>query len=566
MSTIIDELLVTLGLSDADFQKRRKEVDAGLETTRAKGKTTGDELEDMTKNVGLGFSKLRGEVTGMFLAFAGAKTATGFLSDLVNKTREMGVASATMGVGVNTLNAWGNAASAAGGQAQDAIQAFQVVNNLFADLKRHPENIGAKGVLLNQLGLAGKVDDFGDPEKLFGDMADQYTKEMKVAGNNPNAQHMVTATFTQRLNELGITSQSMITLIESGRQAMEAEIAANKKRDAMSAADVQAAKDLTASLEHLKMSMMGIARATGVIQGLDGLAQILDVLSGSTSTLGDNAKNLATGFLALMDPVAEIVGFLQRTGIISASTAKSALQYSPAMWAAGKLGLLAPDAPGAPQSHGGIGAPAGYSASGGNDSRFPGGGHSRADRNNNPGNIEDGRFARSIPGYVGSDGRFARFATPEAGWTAMEHLVGGKVRRGKNTLSSLISSWAPPSENNTGAYIAAVSRATGIPSNAAINPSQISSIAKAMAAHEGFKGGVARHAGGAPHLAPNRQNLAKLAQSVGMWTPRGNTKLNITVHADGHAKPHDIARKTGHAVKKALAGNNRVANSNSGVS
>lgn len=59
-------------------------------------------------------------------------------------------------------------------------------------------------------------------------------------------------------------------------------------------------------------------------------------------------------------------------------------------------------------------------------------------RNKNPGNIIDSRFAKSMPGYKGSDGRFAVFETEEAGWGAMQELIRRKLRQGHNTIQSLI--------------------------------------------------------------------------------------------------------------------------------
>lgn len=47
---------------------------------------------------------------------------------------------------------------------------------------------------------------------------------------------------------------------------------------------------------------------------------------------------------------------------------------------------------------------------------------SRASRNNNPGNIEAGSWARSM-GSVGSDGRFAKFSDIGDGWAALATYV-----------------------------------------------------------------------------------------------------------------------------------------------
>lgn len=73
-------------------------------------------------------------------------------------------------------------------------------------------------------------------------------------------------------------------------------------------------------------------------------------------------------------------------------------------------------------------------------------GGSRADRNMNPGNIEDGDFARRQPGYTGGDGRFARFESMEAGQRAQEALLQSYGRRGFDTVEKIIGRWSPQSD------------------------------------------------------------------------------------------------------------------------
>jgi hypothetical protein len=73
-------------------------------------------------------------------------------------------------------------------------------------------------------------------------------------------------------------------------------------------------------------------------------------------------------------------------------------------------------------------------------------GGSRAERNFNPGNIEDGDFARRQPGYVGGDGRFARFESEEAGAAAQTALLQSYGRRGFDTVEKIISRWSPQSD------------------------------------------------------------------------------------------------------------------------
>jgi hypothetical protein len=79
---------------------------------------------------------------------------------------------------------------------------------------------------------------------------------------------------------------------------------------------------------------------------------------------------------------------------------------------------------------------------------------SRPRRNNNPGDIEYGRFAIAH-GATGSDGRFAIFPTPEAGFAAMRVLLEAPAYRGL-TVAQVIAKWAPSNENDTARYIANV--------------------------------------------------------------------------------------------------------------
>ena len=79
----------------------------------------------------------------------------------------------------------------------------------------------------------------------------------------------------------------------------------------------------------------------------------------------------------------------------------------------------------------------------------------RGIRNNNPGNL------RSWGDTPREDG-FARFATPEAGLAAMiKNLQVQQSKHGLNTIAGIIGRWAPPSENDTAAYVGNVSKQTG---------------------------------------------------------------------------------------------------------
>jgi hypothetical protein len=77
----------------------------------------------------------------------------------------------------------------------------------------------------------------------------------------------------------------------------------------------------------------------------------------------------------------------------------------------------------------------------------------RSYRNNNPGNIEYGKFAKSN-GAIGSDGRFAIFPDYNTGRIALKTLL--KKNYSHLTIKGMVNKYAPGFENDTNAYINAL--------------------------------------------------------------------------------------------------------------
>ncbi|ENJ2728409.1 transglycosylase [Escherichia coli] len=119
-------------------------------------------------------------------------------------------------------------------------------------------------------------------------------------------------------------------------------------------------------------------------------------------------------------------------------------------------------------------------------------------RNNNLGNLvfanQEGATLEA-PNAKGEQ-RFARFNTPEEGIRALANQVssyynGTSAAAGYQklqTVSSIISKWAPPKENNTNQYIDNVSKYLGVSPNEKIdvsNPEVMTQLVRAIATKEG---------------------------------------------------------------------------------
>jgi hypothetical protein len=122
-------------------------------------------------------------------------------------------------------------------------------------------------------------------------------------------------------------------------------------------------------------------------------------------------------------------------------------------------------------------------------------------RNNNPGNLRGaGTFISKMPGYIGEadagqSGWFSVFKTKEDGAKAREALLfsgQSKIYTPETTIREAMSRYAPPSENNTDAYVRLVAEAIGVPDTTKIKDltgGQKSAWLDAITKHEGNREG-----------------------------------------------------------------------------
>lgn len=94
----------------------------------------------------------------------------------------------------------------------------------------------------------------------------------------------------------------------------------------------------------------------------------------------------------------------------------------------------------------------------------------RGIRNHNPGNIRIGGLIPWQGQIAGNDPDFVTFAAPEWGLRALWRILSNyRAFYGANTIARIISRWAPPVENDTASYIAAVAAHAGVSPDANID-------------------------------------------------------------------------------------------------
>lgn len=106
----------------------------------------------------------------------------------------------------------------------------------------------------------------------------------------------------------------------------------------------------------------------------------------------------------------------------------------------------------------------------------------RGIRNNNPGNLN---YVGQAGAHIepGPHGRFAVFQTPQDGLRALRDQLIRYQQRGIDSVTAIISKWAPPSDDNdTSAYISTVAARMGVTANAPLGPLTPSRLATLMRA------------------------------------------------------------------------------------
>lgn len=127
-ATVIDALLVTLGLNTSQFRKGQQEVSDDLKKQREDAKNTAKEMAEQGKKAASFFSSIKTEL----LALTGVTVTAGGLISFVKSTTsglmDLSIQSKALGLSARELDGWSKSAEAAGSSAEKisaSLQGFQ---------------------------------------------------------------------------------------------------------------------------------------------------------------------------------------------------------------------------------------------------------------------------------------------------------------------------------------------------------------------------------------------------------------------------------------------------------
>ena len=319
MATVIDALLITLGLDASNFKKGAAQAEKSTKDTAESVRKSAGEKTASLAEVGRGVAKL-------FLEF---ETAAGFIKWLGNLNRgeaELGRTAANLGISAHELNKWGLASELAGGKAEDMQNALGLMSKSLYDLqvKAQPNELIR---LMQFLGMP--VAGIKDNAKALQDLGDRLRVDAaqfgrqhaynlaKDAGLNEGAFNFLTMEKAQRDAILATAERNNNVNAESVRLAQELQRQWNDIHQSITAAGQAILAEVSPAVIQLFDGMKSITGATDEWKtGLGIALTVVKAIQSAFVLVGDAIGGAAAAVAALFrgDGIKAFLGILKDQG------------------------------------------------------------------------------------------------------------------------------------------------------------------------------------------------------------------------------------------------------------
>ena len=485
MATVIDSLIVTLGLDNKDFQQGMKDTEKGLSDTRKKTDRVGKQIAASGKDAAEFFGQMQRSAIKFFAVLTAGKGLINFTRDVVTTGANLSRLSKNLNISADTMHRWGKASELNGGSVEGFLGTLQSLGSQVTEIFMKGDS--AITPYLRQLGVsvtdaAGKAKPLTD---ILADIADSTEK----AFPDRNQRYSY-------LKQMGF-DEGTINLIAKGGKELRSTLAAQqgfsqKDADAAYKAEQtwikaqQRLEKLTRelvikvlpSLERLAESFVKMAEV--IIPPLSKAVEIFAELDEKTDGWS-TALLLALATLRLIGGSAVIGGLASLSGIIAGLAAGAAALAAP-------LGFLLYSGGLSKGEDEELRKLQGEHYMGPTVANKPG--TSVAERHNNPGNLVFAGQRGATKGETVAGHTFAKFQSAEEGVAALYRQLQLYQKRGIDTLTEIMGVYAPEGANNTGAYINALSKTTGLDPNQQLNfgdPATAAAMIRGISQHEAGK-------------------------------------------------------------------------------
>ncbi|MFT9441033.1 MAG: hypothetical protein ABF593_04640 [Acetobacter papayae] len=169
MATVIDALVITLGLDPKGVKKGSAEAEVAMGKARSAAGKMGDGIDRGAQQGADAIRKLSREALSFFAVLTAGKTLKAFVADTTASNIALGNMARNIGTSAQSLGAWQNVAAAFGGTASDVSGSMQSLVSQFQTIDGR-QNLGR---VFGQLGvgLAGANGQIRDMNELLPDLA-----------------------------------------------------------------------------------------------------------------------------------------------------------------------------------------------------------------------------------------------------------------------------------------------------------------------------------------------------------------------------------------------------------
>jgi hypothetical protein len=161
MATIIDSLVVKLGLDSSEFEAKKSKVDKGLKDTAGHAENTGSKLKKSGKDGVEGFENVAKSAAKFLALIGGTMAVKRFASDMIESSAALDRFAKNLGSNVETVTAWGNAAEVAGGSASGLRSTMSMLSRAQTELQLTGQSslvpyMAALGVSMSDVNLKAR--------------------------------------------------------------------------------------------------------------------------------------------------------------------------------------------------------------------------------------------------------------------------------------------------------------------------------------------------------------------------------------------------------------------------
>ena len=313
-ATIIDSLVVMLGLDSKDLETKSPRAKKHLKDVEDQGLKTEKAVEGLSR-----------ALTGFLAIIGGTMAIKAFVSDFIDANAQLDRFSRNLGLSVSTISAWSNATEKLGGSSQALQGTLDMLSKSQTQLMLTGESslipyMSALGISLAD--TAGKARPVTD---ILLDLSDRFSHMDRTTANN--------------LGRMMGLDQGTLNLLLQGRKELELEIRRQKEQNIVTAAQAAEATKLQKSIVGVKQTFSALGRAL-FMDAAPALERLLivfqrvgDWIYQNRSFVEDFLKVLAVGLAAIA--IATLPINLTAVAVLALAAAIALLWQDYQVWKAG---------------------------------------------------------------------------------------------------------------------------------------------------------------------------------------------------------------------------------------